>query len=219
MSVACLILSVTTMTEATKFVPVAGRLCVLGGVVGVVSGLVTAFIDPAVSEHWWRYPYTPAGFYLSQAAFLLNHVLLLAGVLGLAASGAVGPGRAGRLGVRLSVAGLVLLTACEAVATTLVDSRIPSRATDLLGAAFGVASILIGVGLITAGLAVVRAGRWPGWQRFTPLACGAAVFVIVLPGLFGSFLAGRLVITTWMVLFTALGLALLRPTLKGRYVS
>jgi hypothetical protein len=36
------------------------------------------------------------------------------------------------------------------------------------------------------------------------------VFVVVLPGLFGPFLVGRLAITAWMVLFGALGTALLR---------
>jgi hypothetical protein len=40
------------------------------------------------------------------------------------------------------------------------------------------------------------------------LICGVAVFVIVIPGVFGSFLAGRLAITVWMLMFAALGWAL-----------
>jgi hypothetical protein len=74
--------------------------------------------------------------------------------------------------------------------------------------AYGVASILIGVGLTLAGLAVVRAGEWTGWRRFVPLICGVAVFIIVIPGVFGPFLAGRLVLAVWMLMFAALGWAL-----------
>ncbi len=38
--------------------------------------------------------------------------------------------------------------------------------------------------------------------------CGVAVFVIVIPGVFGPFLAGRLVIVVWMLMFATLGWAL-----------
>ena len=65
-----------------------------------------------------------------------------------------------------------------------------------------------GVGI--AGVAVVRTGRWSGWARPTVLLCGLAVFLIVLPGVFGPFVAGRLALTAWMVLFGALGVALMR---------
>ncbi|MDQ3398372.1 MAG: hypothetical protein M3511_11515, partial [Deinococcota bacterium] len=47
-----------------------------------------------------------------------------------------------------------------------------------------------------------------GWHRFIPLICGVAVFVIVIPGVFGPFLAGRLVLAAWMLMFAALGWAL-----------
>ncbi len=81
--------------------------------------------------------------------------------------------------------------------------------TDVLDVFFGVASILIGIGLVMAGASVVRARTWTGWHRFMPLACGAAVFVIVIPGIFGPFIAGRLAIGIWMLMFAGLGLALL----------
>jgi len=40
------------------------------------------------------------------------------------------------------------------------------------------------------------------------LVCGVAVFVVVIPGVFGPFLAGRLVLVAWMLMFAALGVAL-----------
>ena len=91
---------------------------------------------------------------------------------------------------------------------TLAASPYPSPETAFLDTSFGIASILIGVGLTLAGVAVARANEWAGWRRFVVLICGVAVFVIVIPGVFGPFLAGRQVLTVWMLLFPALGWAL-----------
>ena len=82
-----------------------------------------------------------------------------------------------------------------------------------LDTAYGVATIASGIGLILAGIAVVRTGRWRGWARWTPLALGVLVFVMVIPGLFGTFLEARLAITAWMLAWTALGVALLAVAL------
>jgi hypothetical protein len=147
-------------------------------------------------------------FLLAQIVFMSNHVLLLVGILGLARSGVAGTELLGRVGLWISVVGMAALTLCEVGAMTLATSSYPSPGTDFMDMAYGVASILIGVGLTLAGLAVVRAGEWTGWRRFVPLICGVAVFVIVIPGVFGPFLAGRLVLAVWMLMFAALGWAL-----------
>ncbi len=197
-----------TSTARSSFVKTAGLLCLAGAVIGVISGLVTAFIPPAVSFDRYSYPYTPTGFRVAQLVFMSNHVLLLVGILGLARSGAAGSDLLGRIGVWISIVGMSTLTLCEVGAMTLATSPYPSPRTDLLDMAFGVASILIGVGLVLAGIAVARARKWGGWQRFIALICGVAVFVIVIPGVFGSFLVGRLVLVVWMLMFAALGWAL-----------
>src|SRR5262249_19247145 len=59
--------------------------------------------------------------------------------------------------------------------------------------------------------------RWPmgALAAMDPLACGVAVFVIVLPGVFGPFLAGRLAITVWMLGWAALGAALVKNARDG----
>ncbi len=191
-----------------SFVKTAGLLCLVGAVIGVISALVTAFIPPAVSFDRFSYPYTPTGFLLAQFVFMFNHVLLLVGILGLARSGAAGTGLLGRVGVWISLVGMAALTLCEVWAMTFATSPYPGPGTDVLDTSFGVASILIGVGLVLAGVAVARAGEWTGWRRFVPLICGVAVFVIVIPGVFGPFLAGRLVLAVWMLMFAALGWAL-----------
>lgn len=199
----------TYVAGRSSSVRTAGLLCLVGAIIGVAGGLVTGFISPAVASDRFSYPYTPTGYVVAEISFAVNHVLLLVGVLGVARSGAVGDRRLGRVGVRVSVVGLVALTLCELVAITLADSAYPTSQTDLLETGYGISTILIGVGLVMAGTGVVRTGRWSGWSRYVVLACGVAVFVVVIPGVFGPFLVGRLVLTFWMLMFAGLGYALI----------
>lgn len=205
-----------TTVAGSSFIKTAGLLCLVGAVIGAIGGLVTGFIPPAVSSDWYSYPYTPSGFLVAEFAFTLNHVLLFVGVLGLARSGAAGSGLLGRAGVWLSLVGLAAFTLCEVRAMTLATSLYPGPGTGFLDTSYGVASILTGVGLMLAGIAVVRTKEWSGWRRFIVLICGAALFVIVIPGLFGPFLIARLVLTVWMLMFAALGWALYTHAIHAR---
>lgn len=163
------------------------------------------------------YPYSPGGFLVAESAFLANHVLLLVGLVGLARSGAPGTSRTGRTGSWIAITGMGLLSVCEAWAMTFVNSAWPTAQTDLLDIAYGVSTIAIGIGLLIVGGAVMRSRIWHGWPRYVPMSCGVAVFVIVLPGVFGPMLLGRLVLTAWMLLFAALGLALMRTSTPGSW--
>jgi hypothetical protein len=117
-------------------------------------------------------------------------------------------------------AGLIPIRILQKSRTCLANESSPwtcralNRAAGpgVLGAAYGVATVLVGVGLILAGVAVVRERKWNGWRRLTVLIGGIAVFVIVIPGVFGPFLAGRLAITAWMIFWAALGVALIART-------
>ncbi|HXZ74739.1 MAG TPA: hypothetical protein VEH31_28260 [Streptosporangiaceae bacterium] len=203
------------MTTATAAVraraagrPLAGWVCAAGGVVGAASGLITAFVTPAVSMDMYRYPFSPSGYTAAQIIHAANHLMLLAGLLG------IGRVRAARgpswvTGAAFGAFGLLLLTGCEIWALRLTNTAVDGPQSGPLNTAYGVATIVSGVGLILAGIAVVRTGRWRGWARWTPLALGVLVFVMVIPGLFGTFLEARLAITAWMLAWTALGVALL----------
>ena len=52
---------------------------------------------------------------------------------------------------------------------------------DLANVLFGVGPMLTGVGLVVAGIRVLRGRRWTAWRRFTPIAVGAYVFTILTP--------------------------------------
>ena len=188
--------------------PLAGWICAAGGLIGVASGLVTAFVTPAVDMNMYRYPYSPGAYTGTQIIFAVNHLMLLVGLLG------IGRIRAARgslwtIGAALGTFGLLLLTGCEIWALRLTNAFVDGPQSGPLDTAYGFATVAAGIGLTLAGVAVVRTGRWRGWVRWTPLVLGILVFVMVVPGIFGTFLQGRVAITAWMLVWTALGAALI----------
>jgi hypothetical protein len=196
-------------TTTTSSRALAGWIGAVGGLIGVASGLFTAFVSPAVSNDLYRYPYSPGAFAAVQVIFAINHLMLLVALLAIgrvrAARGALW-----RAGAAIGAFGLLLLTGCEIWALGLTHTAENGPGSGPLDTAYGVATLASGVGLILVGIAVVRAGRWRGWARWTPLALGVIVFVVVLPGVFGTFLEGRFAISFWMLVWTALGVALIR---------
>jgi hypothetical protein len=57
---------------------------------------------------------------------------------------------------------------------------------------------------------VWRERRWTGWPRWVPLTMGVWVFVPMIPAMLAGFLPARLAISAWMLLYAALGWALVR---------
>jgi len=133
---------------------------------------------------------------------------LLAGIAALARAETMAKGRSARWGTGLAASGMALLAVTELVAITARNSTYPGAGTGLLDALYGVSSIAVGVGLILAGIAVRRRGRWTGWRGLVVLAAGIFVFVPMTPALMGPFVLARLAITVWMLLFAAVGYAL-----------
>lgn len=193
-----------------RFVSTAGLLCLVGAIIGAAGGLAMILVSPSVAPERFSYPFDDVGHVVVESVFLLNHGLLLVGLLGVTRSGATGDGRLGRAGIGVAATGMVLLSVCEVMAMVLVDAMAADTAVGWLGAAYGLATVTIGVGLVMAGIAVARARVWRGWARFVVLTGGVAVFVVVLPGVAGPMVIGRLVLIAWMLVFAALGFALLR---------
>lgn len=136
----------------------AALVCVVGTAYGAVyaaAAAITAW-EPSLS-YAFRVP---------------MHLAALAGVIGLVLSGAAGTGWLGRVGLGAATLGQVLLSAAE-----LTYPGRPEVGEQL----FMIAPPLSAIGMVLAGVAVLRTGRWTGWLRFTPLIVGLYVFVIQTP--------------------------------------
>ncbi|MFN2465270.1 MAG: hypothetical protein ABR598_03280 [Candidatus Dormibacteria bacterium] len=190
---------------------VISRLAYAGiaaGVLGVLSAVVLLAWPPQVAPGPVHYPFTTNGFRVAQAWFFIHHLGLVAVLVGLAASGAAGSKRSARAGAWLAVAGAVGLTGAELLAIQYANVDFAKANSGLMGAAYGVSCTAIGAGMLVMGIGVVRARRWEGWHRWMPLAVGVVEFLVLTPGLFAGFVAARMVIGFWMLLFALLGWSL-----------
>jgi hypothetical protein len=190
------------------FLTRAGLVCMFTGLLGAAGALVLLAWPPAIDPGPVSYPFTTTGFLIAQSWFFVHHVGLVAGVVALAVSGAVGAGRVARAGAWIAVVGTVLLTGCELMAMRYAEWPIESANAGLMGSSYGIACTVIGLGFVLAGGGVLRADTWSGWCRWTPMAIGVTQFVVLTPGMFGGFEAARLAIGFWMLMFAALGWSL-----------
>ena len=122
----------------------------------------------------------------------------------------------GSVGMGVSVAGMAGLTLTELVAIAAADADYDSGIGGALGGLYGLTCTAMGVGLLMAGVAMWRAHTWEGWRRGVVLALGVWVFVPMFPALAVTPTDGaRLAIGGWMLLFAALGVALLSPVRRA----
>jgi hypothetical protein len=98
------------------------------------------------------------------------HLGELAVVVAVALSGAAGVGWLGRIGLSLAALGQLALAVAE-----------PLNSGPVADTLFAIAPNLTGLGLILAGIAVIRTRLWTGWQRGITLALGIYVFVPMTP--------------------------------------
>lgn len=185
-----------------------GLVCLVTGIAGGALAFVLLAWPTNVDDTLLRYPFSEAGFLTVQGVFAVHHLGLVAGVVALALSGAVGRGLVARGGAWLLVTGTIMLTASELLTMRYVDWTSEAANAGLMGAAYGISCTLMGVGAILAGIGVRRAKVWSGWRAWTPMVIGVAQFVMLTPGMFGGFVIARLVIGAWMLMFAALGWSL-----------
>ena len=188
----------------------SGAVCVVAGVLGAASGVYLAVMDPDVSTDRFSYPQGAGEFFTIQIFFVVQHLGLLLGLLALARTSAVPRTGSGLFGTYGAIVGMIGLTVMEAVAITARDVAIDSTTATVVGALYGVVSLVLGVSLVAAGIAIVRAGVWQGWRRWVVLVMGVWVFVPMMPALATMTDGARIAIAGWMLLFAALGAALMR---------
>ncbi|WP_377638902.1 hypothetical protein [Oryzobacter terrae] len=201
--------------ERADRVHLAGTLTVAAGVTGALAGAALALWPREVPADRFSYPLGSTSHVAFQLFFTVHHLGLLAGLLALGVLARPVATRATRAGLGLGAVGMVGLTLMEAVVAVVgLGITVDSSRGQLLGSLYGVASMMIGLGLVVAGVGLARRPVFPGRARWLPLALGIWVFVPMTPALFAPMVWGRLAIIGWMLLFAALGVAL-RATTDG----
>ena len=189
-----------------KALSTCGKVGFITGILGVLSVIPMLAWPEQSPAGLVRYPFTAAGFQTIQTWFFVHHMGLVIGLVGLALSGAMGEGRFGRGAAWLAVVGMIGLTGMELFAIQFAEWENTVASSGAMGAGYGITTNLVGLGMVGAGVSVLRARLWSGWWRFVPLLIGITHFVLVTPAIFSNgWVIARLAIASWMALFAALG--------------
>ena len=130
---------------------------------------------------------------------ILSHVLLATGMVGLLRSEAAGPVRLAVAGPSITLLGLAVLIVAEG------SWLVGLSASDTL---YMSATFALFLGLTLTGVMVLKARRWTSWHRFTPLACGLFIPLVVLPSFALPGLAMNYALGLWGVCWLLLGVSL-----------
>jgi hypothetical protein len=201
--------AMATTTIASPSLRTAAGVCIAGGLLTTVASIATGVVTDrtSVSDDLFRYPFTSGAFVVFTLCGAVLHLTILVGILGLIRSGVAGDGRAARIGGPLAAGGTALLFLAELLSLLVIDTSESAGSAGAVGAVFGLATILATVGMLALGVATLREGRWQDWRRFTPLACGLVVLLLVPIQLTSALWAG---VGAYGLCFALLGVALLR---------
>ncbi len=207
-------MSTITRTPITtsRSVRQAGVWCLGAGLVGAAQAIVLLAWAPQVSDDRYSYPLTGFGFAVAQASFFLQHLPLVVAVAALLWLPATRASRTARIAIGAAAVGLLLLAVNELITIVAYDATTDSALATLVNNLYGPPVMLIGAGLLVAGIVLLRHGTagWVGarWLPGLVLLLGVYVFVPLTPAIMGTFAAGRLGIGGWMLLFALLGYGL-----------
>lgn len=203
-------LAMTTALSARRLDTI-GFVGVVTGVVGILSAALMLAWPAEVSPDVLSYPFTVDGFRTIQTWFFVHHIGLDVLAVGFALSAGLGTSRVASVGAWLAVLGLLGLTGMELFAIQFAEWNAVAANQGTMGAGYGMTTSLVGLGMLIAGVGVLRARVWTGWWRFVPLLIGVTHFVVVTPAIFSNgYVVARLAIAMWMALFGALGWCLVR---------
>ena len=170
------------MTNNSDSLRVAAIACIVGAVATVIGAvLVQGVVQPATSvpDDRWSYPWSSAALVPISLVWASLHVLVFVGVFAFGRSGLAGRSFGARVGVPLALAGTALLFVSELASIPVRNEHTDDAGATVVGAMFGLATLLTAAGFLGAGIATLRAGRWDGWGRYTPLAVGVAAVVLL----------------------------------------
>lgn len=207
------------MMDSARFIRAAGLSCIVGGLVTAIGAVVTATITSSVPATDLSSPYTPGTFRVTQVIWAIGHALMFLGTLGLARSDAAGTSRLGRVGLGVALTGMALIVPCQLGFAFAATETAESTPGLILSSAIGLATMVAALGFLLAGGAMLRAGRWQGWRRFSPLLCGLVPFVALLPTLVFAPDYFLWPLAAWSACFVLLGLALYQQHSEPHHAS
>jgi hypothetical protein len=157
-----------TRQAALAFIVAAAATALAGAVLFLILQPTTD-----LSDDMWRYPWESSGAFVAFTIFsTLLHALVIVGLRAFGRSGVAGTSRAARSGLVLVLVGTALLLVGELASIPVRDGLNDDTNVGIVGAIFGFGGIASTIGFLLIGWATVRAGRWQGWRRFTPIATG-----------------------------------------------
>lgn len=106
-------------------------------------------------------------------------LFLAIGFGALARSRALRGSRSGRAGAWAAVVAATLIVVANFLSAANPDAMMSDGISKVIIGCFSSATLLIGVGLTAAGIAVLRSGSWHGVARFVPLANGVWPFLMI----------------------------------------
>lgn len=185
------------------------RITLVAGALGVASAAAVLATPPMVSPGQFSTPFTPTGHVIAQAVFAGQHVLMLAGVIGLSRLAPWSLSRRWRAGLVLAGSALVLLVGCEIFGMFAASATDDSAIAGAVSAAYGLPTVAVGIGFALAGWVVGRR-RLLTWGAWLPFCFGMWVFIPLLPALMAPDVYGRLALGGWFVVYLLVGVALRR---------
>jgi hypothetical protein len=164
-----------TRQAAIAFIVAAAATAVAGAV--LFLGLQPS---TDISDDMWRYPWESSGGFVAFSLFSsLLHGLVIVGLRAFGSSGVAGRSRTATRGVALAVIGTGLLLVGELLSIPIRGAEISDTSATIVAAVFAVGGIASMIGFLLVGRATLRAGVWRGWWRFTPLAPGVWLAVMM----------------------------------------
>lgn len=159
----------------------AGLLTIAAGVIlldGVALTAAYRSSAPPVSHDKFSYPWHGATAVATSVLWGLAQAFLVVG-LTVFARHASDLGRAARIGSRLAIAGGALFVTAHAVSAIAYDANTDDPTAVVVGILFGLATVLMAIGLLIAGTAVRRSGRWTARASLAPLGLGAWMIAMI----------------------------------------
>ncbi len=195
-------------TETRSSLRKAAVALIAGALITAVGGAVVQLIvqpSTTVSDDMWSYPWSSDALIAVSLLWALAHLLVAAGLVGLRRSGLAGLSRGAGVGLALAVGGSALLFVAELASLPFRHQQVDDTGPAIVGALFGIATLVSALGLLLAGRATLAAGRWGGWRRLTPVLAGISALILVGLGATEALPAG---VAIYGLGLLALGIAL-----------